>query len=64
MKRKLFCEISPFTYKISRFKNCYIRNIQNIFNTKLANTYSDEKLKYVVYKHNSLIRRTLGNVDS
>ena len=63
MKRKLFCEISPLTYKISRMKNCMIRNIKNILNKNLSGTYSTEKLPYVIYKHNSLIRRTLGNVN-
>ena len=63
MKRKLFCEISPLTYKISRMKNILVRNIKNKFNHSLASTYSDEKLEYCIYKHNSLIRRTLGNVD-
>ena len=30
---------------------------------KLASTRQDEPLDYVVYRHNSLIRRRLGNVD-
>lgn len=63
MKRKLFCEISPLTYKISRFKNITIRNIKNKFNNKLAKTHSKDLLPYVIYDHKSLIRRTLGEVD-
>ena len=31
MPRKLFCEISPLTYKISTLKCRVIRNIQNLF---------------------------------
>lgn len=32
-------------------------------NTSLAHTYLDELLPHVIYSHNSLIRRTLGEVD-
>ena len=63
MRRKLFCEISPLTYKISRGKNILIRNIRNLMNHSIANSYGNDKLSYCIYKHNSLIRRTLGNVD-
>lgn len=63
MTRKLFCEISPLTYKISRMKNCAIRWIQNKMNIHLANIYSEELLAVIIYDHKSLIRRTLGNVD-
>ena len=64
MSRKLFCEISPLTYQISMHKCIAIRNIQNkISQEKFAKTKSKELLPVVVYKHNSLIRRKLGNVD-
>ena len=63
MKRKLFCEISPFTYKISRMKNVTIRNLKNMLNQNLATTYSKELLPFIIYDHKSLIRRTLGEVD-
>lgn len=63
MSRKLFCEISPLTYKISMNKCIFLRHIKNIFsNEKFAKTKGD-KLPIVFYKHNSLIRRRLGNVD-
>lgn len=64
MKRKLFCEISPFTYKISVIKCRMVRRLQNVFaGKKLAKTKQSEKLPFLVYKHSSLIRRTLGNVN-
>ena len=64
-KRKLFCEISPLTYEISRIKNIVVRNIKDFCsNERFAKEFSDEKLPAVVYKHTSLIRRKLGNVDA
>lgn len=64
MKRKLFCEISPLTYKISMEKEIFLRHIKDIFsNNKLANNKIEDKLPIVIYKHNSLIRRKLGNVN-
>ena len=63
-KRKLFCEISPLTYKISTYKCITIRKLQDIFsNEKFAKSKCEELLPVAVYKHNSLIRRKLGNVD-
>ena len=64
MPRKLFCEISPLTYKISVSKNILLRKISDAFSgTSFAKTKSGEKLPVVIYSHNSLIRRVLGNVD-
>ncbi|RCX12193.1 vancomycin resistance protein VanW [Anaerobacterium chartisolvens] len=64
MKRKLFCEISPVTYKISVYKCLLIRIIKNLFiKGKFAKTFLEDKLPYTIYKHKSLIRRKLGNVD-
>lgn len=64
MKRKLFCEISPLTYKISIFKCIAIRKISNFISfEKFASIKSNEILPIIVYKHNSLIRRRLGNVN-
>ena len=62
--RKLFCEISPLTYKISTYKCIAVRKINDVLSKeKFALTKSEELLPVVVYKHNSLIRRKLGNVD-
>ena len=61
---RLFCEISPLTYAISEKKCIMIRSIKNLFDHKeFARTKQDERLEYVISRHNSLIRRRLGNVD-
>ena len=63
-KRKLFCEISPLTYKISVQKCIAVRRFSDILSqNKFAKEKSDKLLPVVVYKHSSLIRRRLGNVD-
>ena len=63
MKRKLFCEINPLTYAISVRKERAKRHLQKLFSkTKYAKQKRDA-LPVVIYKHNSLIRRKLGNVD-
>lgn len=64
MKRKLFCEISPFTYAISERKCIITRSIRNLLiNKTFAKSRQTDSLEYVVCRHNSLIRRRLGNVD-
>lgn len=64
MKRKLFCEISPLTYKISMEKCIFQRHIKDLVsNINFATQKSEEKLPFVIYKHNSLIRRKLGNIN-
>lgn len=64
MKRKLFCELSPVTYQLSGLKCRTIRSIKNWFlRGRFARTFSADKLPYLVYRQNSLIRRRLGNVD-
>lgn len=63
-KRKLFCEISPLTYKISLEKGILLRNIKDMFSKEIfATEKQEEKLPVTIYQHNSLIRRRLGNVD-
>ena len=65
MRRKLFCQICPFTYKISVLKCKLQRYFILFFNmTIYAQTFEQNKLPTLVYKHKSLIRRTLGNVDN
>jgi len=64
MGRKLFCEISPLTYKISTFKCRRIRNMKNVFiRQRFSEVRQEELLPFVIYKHNSLIRRKLGNTQ-
>ncbi|MGL5245021.1 MAG: VanW family protein, partial [Sarcina sp.] len=63
-QRKLFCEISPLTYKISCFKEQTKRHIELLIDTnKYASERREDKLPFLIYSHNSLIRRKLGNVD-
>lgn len=63
-KRRLFCEISPLTYKISVFKCRTVRYLKDFFSfVKFAREKSQERLPVSIYKHSSLIRRRLGNVD-
>ena len=64
MKRKLFCEISPLTYAISEKKCIAVRTVKNLLTEHhFASTKSEEPLPFCIYKHNSLIRRRLGNVN-
>ena len=64
MKRKLFCEISPFTYRLSMEKEILKRHIQDMLRkTQFARERTAEPLPVVVNRHNSLIRRRLGNVN-
>ena len=64
MARKLFCEISPLTYKISTQKEILKRNIQDKkAKVNFAEVKSEKVMPVSVYTHKSLIRRRLGNVD-
>lgn len=64
MKRKLFCELSPFTYWLSTQKQIFLRGVKNLCcRSSFATEKRTECLPVCVYKHNSLIRRKLGNVD-
>ena len=64
MKRKLFCEISPLTYRLSMEKEILKRHVKDSFaRICFARERTDESLPVLVYRHNSLIRRRLGNVD-
>lgn len=63
-KRKLFCEISPLTYKISVAKCKLARILKDaIFNRHIAKTKQAETLPVIIYAHKSLIRRKLGDVN-
>ncbi len=63
-ERKLFCEISPLTYRISVFKCRMVRRVRDMISReRFAKVKSADKLPVLVYEHSSLIRRTLGNVD-
>ena len=64
MNRKLFCEIAPWTYRVSVEKCILARKVRDkLRGMKFAMEKSSELLPVLVYKHNSLIRRKLGNSD-
>lgn len=64
MKRKLFCEISPFTYRLSMEKEILKRHLKDFYQgIRFAHERTTDFLPVVIYRHNSLIRRRLGNVD-
>lgn len=64
MKRKLFCQICPLTYQISLYKCRAIRHIRNLSVKSLfAAAREQTPLPFLLYEHNSLIRRSLGNID-
>ncbi len=64
MERKLFCELGPWAYRISVEKMCLLRRWRNAKeHVRFAKNRREEKLHVVIYRHNSLIRRRLGNVD-
>lgn len=64
MSRKLFCQISPLTYKISVEKNIAMRKAADMLKGEhFAAQKSTEPLPALIYSHKSLIRRRLGNVD-
>ena len=64
MKRKLFCEISPFTYRLSMEKEILKRYLTDFLqDIHFARERNGSPLAVLVYRHNSLIRRRLGNVN-
>ena len=64
MPRKLFCEISPLTYHISVEKEVLKRKLRDLLSSShFARERSKSELPVVIYRHNSLIRRRLGNVN-
>ena len=64
MKRMLFCEICPFTYRLSMEKEILKRHLRDLFqSTRFAGERTTDSLPVVIYHHKSLIRRRLGNVD-
>ena len=64
MKRKLFCEMSPFAYRLSMEKEIMKRHLKDMLQkTLFAKERTKTPLPVLVYRHNSLIRRRLGNVN-
>jgi len=64
MSRKLFCDISPTTYKISTKKEIMKRNIKDFFKKeKIAKHHSKIELPNIVKGHSSILLRKLYGVD-
>ena len=64
MSRKLFCDISPTTYKISLQKEIILRKIKDIIGPqKIAKEHSQELLPNIVKSHSSILLRKLHGVD-
>ena len=64
MSRKLFCELSPFTYRLSMEKEIVKRKLKDFFSkTQFSRERTADALPVLVYQHKSLIRRRLGNVN-
>ncbi len=64
MRRKLFCEISPTTYKIALKKEIARRHLKNFFGKeKIARTHLSVELPNIVKGHSSILIRKLLGVD-
>ena len=64
MERKLFCEISPFTYKLSMQKEWCIKFAKDLVGgEKFAKEIKSEPLDNLVKSHASILIRKLNGVD-
>ena len=64
MARKLFCELNPICYEISRKKEITKRKIKNVLGKeKIAKEHLDIELPNVVKSHSSILLRKLYGVD-
>jgi vancomycin resistance protein VanW len=62
--RKLFSELSPQTYWLAVKRLIVQRKLRNLVDgARYSHERDLEPLPVLVYRHNSLIRRKLGNVD-
>lgn len=63
-RRKLFCELSPFCYRISVWKCRIIRYLTDVCRkNRFAKRKETKSLSVLIYRHKSLIRRKLKDVD-
>ena len=64
MSRPLFCQLGPWAYALSTWRcRAQRRAADFLRRVPFALTHSDSRLPVVVYRHSSLICRTLGQVD-
>lgn len=60
----LFCELSPFCYKLSLQKEILKRHLRDIVSKeKLASNFQQERLPYVIYSHSSSMIKRAPGVD-
>ncbi|RBS12804.1 hypothetical protein EA94_02783 [Enterococcus faecalis] len=62
IRRKLFCEVSPLTYKISYELHVFKRKVHDLITGNIATEKSKELLPHKVFSHKSLMRRGLHKV--
>ena len=63
-QRKLFCEINPFFYKLSCWKESFRRSLKDLLsNEKIARHKSNNPFPTMVMQHSSVLVRRLHNVD-
>ncbi len=63
MGRKLFCQISPATYRISMEKEILKRHARDFFSRETIADVKTDDLEYIIKSHFSIIRRRLEGVD-
>ena len=64
MGRKLFCQISPATYRLSVEKGIALRKLKDAFGReRIAKAHTAETLPNVVKSHSSVLIRRLEGVD-
>ena len=64
MARKLFCELNPVCYEISRKKEITKRKIKNIVGKdKIAKDHLEYELPNIVKSHSSILLRKLHGID-
>ena len=65
-KRKLFCEYGPVAYKISLYKEAFLKDIEDRFikKYKIAKKKSYENLEYIWKGDAKIIQRKLYGVDA
>lgn len=62
MSRMLFCQLGPWAYRVSAEKEILRRRVQDLKRGPFAGEKA-EPLPALIYRHQSLIRRRLGQVD-
>lgn len=63
MARRLFCQLGPWAYWLSQRKEVLRRRLGDVGRGPFAGGRRAEPLPALVYRHRSLIRRRLGQVD-